>query len=439
HPHGPTLQLSVIELPSTSKAPLGDLVMNPGGPGGSGVEFLTGEASGFPAALRSSFNLVSFDPRGVGASDPVNCLDTAGIRRLIALDPAPSTSAQISSVVAATKSFVAACKAKTSPQLLKNVSSAVTVQDMDRLRAALGQSKLNYLGFSYGTYLGDLYANRYPSHVRAMVLDGAVDPALTSTQSDLQQAQGFETDLHDFYTYCATNSTCKTELPQGAQTALHQLIAELAAGKSIPAHLKAVYGGTQPVTLGVADVALAGSLYSKQTWPQLAQAIQQGLAGDGTLLAAIAYGYEGLQANGKFDNEIAANTAINCVDRPSPTSIATYRQLAATMAKAAPDFGAGEAWGTLACAYWPVASQGKVGPLHDPGSPPILVVGSTGDPATPYRWAKAVASQLDKGELLTRTGPGHTGYFSSSCVQRATDGYLTTLALPPKGTVCPSS
>ena len=430
------LELAVVELPSTGAKPVGDLVMNPGGPGGSGVQFL--EQTNFPAALRRSFNLVSFDPRGVGASDPVRCVGAAGIRQLVALDPSPTTPAEIATVTSALRSFVATCTAHTSRLLLENVGSAVTVRDMDALRAALGEAKLNYLGFSYGTYLGELYAQRYPSHVRALVLDGVVDPALSSTTSAVQQAVGFETDLSDFFAWCPTNAACAKALPAGAKSAYTQLASTLGAGGALVAQLKPEYGGTQRVTLGVFETAVAGALYSDQTWPVLAEALQQGLAGDGSILAAIAYSYEGLGTNGKYSNQLAANTAINCVDRPSPAAISTYERLAIEAAKLAPDFGASAVWGSLVCAYWPVRPQGSVAPIHAKGSPPILVVGSTGDPATPYSWATSVARQLGHAVLLTRVGPGHTAYLFSACIQRWTNRYLTTLRLPPAGTRCPT-
>lgn len=200
------------------------------------------------------------------------------------------------------------------------------------------------------------------------------------------------------------------------------------------ADLVAKYGGTQQVTLGLAETALAGSLYSDQTWPYLASAIAQGLDGNGAVLAALAYAFEGLMPNGQFANLVAAGTAISCVDRPYPRQVTAYEQLAARLGKVAPDFGAADAWSNFTCAYWPVPPQGGIGPIHAPGSPPILVIGSTGDPATPYPWAQAVARQLDHARLLTRVGPGHTGYTNSTCVQRWTDRYLKTLELPPKNT-----
>ncbi len=436
-PSGAHLRLALVELPATSAHVIGDLVMNPGGPGGSGVQFL--ESTTFPAALRSSFNLVSFDPRGIGQSDPVSCEGASGLRSLIALDPTPQTAGEVAVVARAWKTFDRSCTEHTPTALLENVGTRDTVQDLDRIRAALGAPELDYMGFSYGTYIGELYAQMFPSHVRAMVLDGVVDPALSTATMIEQQAEGFETDLGDFFAWCPGNKTCARELPQGAKAAYEELFGRFAAGDDLLVDLRAQYGGKQEVTLGVAELALVSSLYSDQTWPYLATALAQGLAGNGVLFVALAYALEGLMPDGSFANLIAAGTAINCIDRPYPPQVSAYEALAARLVKVAPDFGAADAWSNVACAYWPIPAEGKTGPVHADGSPPILLIGSTDDPATPYVWAQAMARQLAHAELLTRTGPGHTGYMYSTCVQRWTDRYLATLEMPPPGTVCASS
>ncbi|MFZ0059797.1 MAG: alpha/beta hydrolase [Acidimicrobiales bacterium] len=433
-----TIDLAVVMLPSTGEHPLGDVFTNPGGPGGSGVDFLEQNASSFPASLRARFNVVSWDPRGVDRSDPVDCVNANGVRKLTQTDPQPSTPAEIALVVKETKAFVADCVAHTSRLLLENVGTRTTIEDLDRLRADLGQAKLDYLGFSYGTYIGEQYAEKYPTHIRAMVLDGALDPALSLTAGDRQQALGFELDLHAFFHWCDANASCHKLLPSGAQVSYDKLFAFFDAGGVISADFKPLYGGVQPVTLGVAELGVISTLYSDQAWPYLGQAIEQGLHRNGDLLAELAYQYEGLQPNGTFTNEDEANVAINCVDSPSPRQLSFYERLAKQLAAVAPDFGASEAWGSLTCAYWPIPAQGTPGPIHAPGTPKILVVGSTGDPATPYAWAKAIAAQLDNAVLLTRTGTGHTGYFSSSCIRSYVDRYLETLATPAAHTVCPS-
>jgi pimeloyl-ACP methyl ester carboxylesterase len=417
---------------------LGDLVMNPGGPGASGITFLEQASSSFPSSLRAEFNLVSFDPRGVGVSDPVDCADAAQTRSLVAADPAPTTDSEIDQLVSESKAFIAECEARTTRPLLDNVGTAATIEDLDRIRAALGEAKLNYLGFSYGTYIGELYAQAYPTHVRTMVLDGPIDPALSVTASEMQQASGFELDLKDFFNWCATDKTCTGELPGGAAVDYNRFIDGLRAGHTVTAVLQQKFGGTISVGLGVAVTAVIASLYSSSTWPQLAQAIHAGIAGNGVLLAELAYSYEGLLPSGQFANILSANTAISCEDDRVPATIAAYKALAALLTKTAPNFGALEAWSTIACSYWPVRAQRVPAPVAAKGTPPILVIGSTGDPATPYAGAVAVAGQLSRGVLLTRSGPGHTGYLLSSCIRSWTDRYIESLQLPPPHTVCPT-
>ena len=434
------LSLALVRLPASGPGPArGDIVTNPGGPGGSGVDFLEQNANGFPSSLRSEFNLVSFDPRGVARSDPVSCVTATGIRQLLSLNPAPEGNTQVDQVVAATKEFDEGCAEHTSRLLLENMSTVDVAIDMDELRAALGQPKLTYLGFSYGTYLGAIYAQLFPTHVRAMVLDGALNPDLSSNELSLEQAESFELDLHDFFNWCNTNSTCESELPGGAAGSYQRLMSGLENGTTLHAELIPSFGGDQTVDYGVAVTGVLASLYSQSDWPQLGQALAQAIGGDGSDLDAIALSYAGFQPNGSLENIEESNLAVNCLDHPVPTAVSDYISLAQQFAAKAPDFGPLEAWGSISCAFWPVPPTGGPVPIHAPGAPPILVVGTTHDPATPYAWAQALASQLDKGVLLTRDGDGHTAYFSSTCVQNWADTYLTTLATPPAGTVCQSS
>ncbi|HLX78824.1 MAG TPA: alpha/beta fold hydrolase, partial [Acidimicrobiales bacterium] len=391
-----SIKLAVVMLPSTGLHPIGDLFTNPGGPGASGVQFLEQNYTGFSARLRANFNLVSWDPRGVGASTPaVNCLNAAQIRRFTQITPDPTTPKQVHDVVAETQQFIAGCENKTPHLVLANVGTRTTIEDLDTLRADLGQQKLNYLGFSYGTYIGELYAQRYPTHIRTMVLDGTIDPSLGLTGSDREQALGFEGDLRAFFSWCNTNSACHKELPSGAKNEYDELFSKFAAGRVDTATFKSLYGGTQPVTFGVAELGVISTLYAKSQWPYLGQAIAQGLTdveGNGNLLAEFAYQYAGLQSNGTFTNEQEANVAVNCLDSPSPRSLSFYETFAKQLSSVAPNFGASEAWGSLICAYWPYPAQGSPAPIHAPGTPKLLVVGSTNDPATPYVWAKTVAS-----------------------------------------------
>jgi pimeloyl-ACP methyl ester carboxylesterase len=433
-----TLRLAVIELPATrGAAHTPDLVLNPGGPGESGLQFLENDASEFPAALRSSFNLVSFDPRGVGESDPVVCTSPSGLRKWLALDPAPATPGAISTLISEVKAFDKGCARHTPKAVLANLSTAVTAHDMDRLRAALGESKLDYLGFSYGTYLGALYAEAFPDKVGNMVLDGAVDPALGTATLDREQAQAFETDLHDFFAWCPTNAGCAAQLPKGARATYREVIGHLLSGATLTADLSAPLGGVQQVNYAVTLKGVILSLSSTTYWSYLAQALSEAMSGNGTLFAELADSYVGFNPNGTASNLVSAETAISCLDRPAP-AVSSYPSLARRLAVVAPDFGAAEAWGSLACNFWPVAASGRAAPVHLRQPLPILVVGSTHDPATPYAWALALTHQLAGAELLSRTGDGHTGYFSSTCVQKWVDSYLASGVRPPAGTVCAS-
>jgi pimeloyl-ACP methyl ester carboxylesterase len=438
-PSGATIQLEVVRLRATGADPIGDLVMNPGGPGGSGVQFLEQSYSGFPTAITSRFNLVSFDPRGIGQSAPVNCLTPAQLRAFIALNPAPTTPAQVNTVVEATKSFVADCERAAPLSLLRNLSTADTARDLDRLRAALGDAKLTYLGYSYGTYLGTVYAEMFPTHVRALVLDGAFDPSLGAVPLESEQAVGFEDDLHDFLAWCGTAHQCGA-ISQAADpyAAYEQLMNRFKGGMTVPADLNAAFGGSQQVNYAVALLGVLAGLYSPSSWPDLATALSQAETGNGDYLAAFAEEYAGAQQDGTYANILSAEEAISCLDRPSPSGVATIEQLAQQLAQVSPDFGPTEAWGSLACDYWPVPPQSAPARADAAGAPPILVVGSTRDPATPYRWAESLASQLPGAVLLTRTGDGHTAYNYSSCIRSWVDRYLITLALPPAGTVCAS-
>jgi pimeloyl-ACP methyl ester carboxylesterase len=429
------IHIAAIELPSAEPDPIGDIVLNPGGPGASGIQFLEGSWTSFPLSLRDRFTLVSFDPRGIGASDPVVCEPPAGIRALLALPPAPVGTEQVDDVVAATKHFVAGCEGSLPHDALANLATSVTARDMDRLREALGQSKLTYFGYSYGTYLGAVYAQLFPTHIRAMVLDGALDPALSAVQIEQQQGDAFEVDLHDFLAWCGTSHQCGSIT---ATAAFEQLMDRFVAGHTEMAYLTQAFGGTQTVDYGVALLGVITGLYGPDSWPELGQALAQAASGNGSYLGYFADSYAGQQNDGSFANIVSANNAINCLDRPNPSGTATLAALATQFEKTAPDFGGTEAWGSLTCDYWPIAPTGAPFTVHAPGIPPLLVVGSTHDPATPYHWAQELAAQLPGAVLLTRAGDGHTAYEFSSCIRTWVDRYLTTLALPPAGTVCAS-
>ncbi len=273
--------------------------------------------------------------------------------------------------------------------------------------------------------------------------DVVVGPALSSSATGEQQAEALEGDLQDFFSWCDGNSLgalratwpCHAELPQGAKQAYYQLFARLADGYRPYSELPD--GEAQQVTLGVADEAILRLLPYPPDWTALGEALEEALAGFGGSLATAADSEIGLMTDGQFSNVAAAGNAIACEDGPFPSAVPAYEHLATQLAKLAPDF-AFWAWRGSGCAYWPVKPEIQPPAVHVTGGRTVLLVGSTGDPLTPYSWAQAVARQLGNARLLTRDGPGHTGYFYSSCIQTWTDQFFESLTLPPKGTVCRS-
>lgn len=433
HPSAGTISIAVNRLAAPGPGRrIGALVINPGGPGASGLDYARYLATVLPAAVRARFDLVGFDPRGVGASDPVRCVSSQQLDALVAAPPVPATAAERAAALASVRTFDAGCTQR-SGRLLPYVGTANVARDLDVLRAALGQRRLTYLGKSYGSYLGTVYAELFPTHVRALVLDGAIDPALSTVAMDTQQAVGFETDLGDFLGSCVQTRRCPQPSVPAATAALDGLLAAVAR-RPLPAPEAP---GGRTLTEGEAVYGVAAGLYSTQTWPTLGAALSQAEAGDGSLLLDLSDAMSGRQPNGRYSNLIEANTAVNCVDRPAPRSVSTYAAAAAAAARQSPHFGAAIVWGSLPCAFWPVPAAGTPHPVHAAGAPPILVVGTTRDPATPYPWAVALAGQLRSGVLLTRIGDGHTGYLmGNACIDAAVNAYLLTLRTPTRGTIC---
>ena len=430
-----SIDLALIRLPATNPATkIGELVTNPGGPGESGVDFVrTSAESAFSAALRAQFDIVGFDPRGVGASDPIECVDGPTMDRLDELDQDPTTTSGQNALISGAKTFDAGCEAN-SGALLPFMTTIDAAKDLEQIRIALGEPKLTYLGFSYGTFLGSTYANLYPGHVRAFVLDGAVDATLPFATSIAGQAQGFAGAFSRFLADCASRPSCafyNNGRPGPAYDALMTRITQ----SPLPA---TAMGDPRPVGEGEALTGVITALYDQTAWPILAQGLALAQTGDGSILLELADTYYERNADGTYANISSANAAVNCADSVVPTNIATYEALARQLSAQNPRFGAAAVYSSLDCAFWPFH------PSHDPvapvatGAPPILVVGTTGDPATPYAWAQKLAKELSSGVLLTRTGEGHTAYGKSACIDGLVDAYLLTLAVPAAGTVCPS-
>ncbi|MDQ1462599.1 MAG: hypothetical protein QOI08_4083 [Actinomycetota bacterium] len=429
-PTGPHLTLALARLPAAGPSK-GVLFTNPGGPGASGIDLLRGAGDVFPAEIRNSFDLVSWDPRGVGASTPVTCLDN--LDAFFAVNRDPHTAAQVAQNVDATRSFVDACK-RNSGNLLPFMSTAATVRDLDSIRAAIGAQQINYVGFSYGTFIGASYAERFPKRVRAMVLDGVVDPARSFAQSTIDQAKGFDDDLDAFLAHCRADDNCS--FAQGGDpAAAYDDLATTIAAEPIPA---TVDGEHRTLGPGEFDLGVASALYAGAPgYKTLADALAQAGRGTGDALLALSDNYTGRQNGGKYSNETAVFYATGCVDGPAPPTVAAVQRLAAQVAKVAPRLGPSSVWLALPCTFWPVPAQGNAAPIRATGAPPILVVGTTHDPATPYVWAQSLARELASGVLLTSDAASHTSYgHGDQCVDANTDRYLLELRVPAAGTRC---
>jgi pimeloyl-ACP methyl ester carboxylesterase len=413
---------------------LGSLLLNPGGPGGAGIEYAQ-DPTVVSRNVSARYDIVGFDPRGVGQSDPVRCLsdDTKAMDEFVAADPMPRTDAQVAEAVKEAKAIGAACQDK-SARILPYVGTPNAARDMDVIRGVLGDDKLHYLGKSYGTYLGAVYAGLFPGRTGRLVLDGAIDPTLTAKQMNIAQAQGFEKLIREFAADCTTHTPCP--LGNDSATAVDKLMAYL---RSLQDHPVATHDDGRTVNFALALTAVLQVMYVPQYWGDLRDALTSAMAGDGSRLLQWADLYND-RTNGAYDNQTDANIAINCLDRPDPDAQSPQQ----IQNKEIPDYKAqapllGEmlAWADLACATWPAKPQTTPAAITAPGSSPILVVGTKDDPATPYPWAQGLAKQLQNGHLLTFNGSGHTAYTRGShCIDTAVDAYLLQGTLPTPGIVC---
>jgi pimeloyl-ACP methyl ester carboxylesterase len=421
--------LALARRPANGAA-RGVLFANPGGPGGSGVELIRGAESIFSKDILKNFDLVSWDPRGTGASDPVLCEDK--LDAYYGIDKSPDTPAERDAAVAETKRFVRSCEQESGGSL-PYVSTAETVEDMDDIRAAMGVAQISYVGFSYGTLIGAMYADKYPQHVRAMVLDGPVDPSLDYGTASVQQAQGFERALNEFFAYCKRDG-CGFASQSDPATSFDRLV------KSVDAEpvFAEINGERRTLGPGEFDIGVASALYQgRNGWNNLGRALAQTATGDGSRLLALSDEYTQRAKGGTYSNSTAALSAVSCIDSAVPPTIDAVDHLAAEAAKVAPRFGEATIYLGLPCTFWPVKPSGTAAPIHAPDAPPIVVVGATNDPATPYNWAQALSSQLESATLVTVNGEAHTSYGrGNECVDRAVDDYLLDLTVPPAGTTC---
>lgn len=433
-PTGKTLRLRVEVRPADSSNPIGRLFINPGGPGGSGVEFLSVFAGQASKKVLDGYDIVGFDPRGVGDSTPLKCLSDKALDAFANVDPDPDDEAEITELRQSTTDLGNACR-ENSGELASHVSTLEAAKDIDVLRALLGQTKLDYYGASYGTQLGATYAQLFPTKVGRMVLDGAVDPSLDDEQQGLGQAEGFQRALTAYIADCVKKTSC----PLGTEpAAAEQKLSDFMQGlDQEPLKTK----GTRVVTEALGFYGIAVTLYARENWPALTAELDQAFKGDGTIMLSLADLYFGRQSDGSYnDNANESIYAVRCLDSTGSSTVAEVEASIPAYEKVSPAFGRTLAWSALGCTDWPLKTKNTQIKVSAKGAPPILVVGTTRDPATPYEWAEALAKQLDSGVLVTRKGDGHTGYHAgNACIDTIIDRFLLDDVVPKNGVTCKAS
>ncbi|QEO08693.1 alpha/beta hydrolase [Protaetiibacter larvae] len=433
-PGGDTIELALIRQPATGGAARGSLLVNPGGPGGSGVDFIRDSIDfATSARLQREFDVVGFDPRGVGASTPVSCTSTPAELDAYIYGIVPGVRGSddwIAATEATHRAFGAACLEHTGA-LLEHVDTVSAARDLDLTRAVLGDETLNYLGYSYGTYLGASYASLFPTRAGRLVLDGAIDPSTSEFEVTLTQARGFEGALTAYLSDCVDRQGCP--FAGTVDEARAEIAAELHRLDVAP--IPADDG--RRLGAGTMFSAIILPLYNQDNWSYLDELFTDTFAGSASTAFFLADVYNDRNADGSYSsNGTEAFISINCLDYPSDGDPATMRTEAAQLADEAPVFGPWMTFGGTLCPQWPFLSENVRGPISAPGSPDILVVGTTNDPATPYVWAQALASQLERGHLVTYHGEGHTAYGNNDCITDTVDDFLVDGTVPAADPMC---
>ncbi|MER6087147.1 alpha/beta hydrolase [Streptomyces bluensis] len=433
-PKAGTIDVALIRVRASGgkSQRIGSLIFNFGGPGGSGVTGLPAFADDF-AELRTRYDLVSFDPRGVGRSAAVECKNAKQLDTYLQVDMTPDDAAEERKLLDGTESFNAACE-KNSGAMLPHVRTTDAARDMDLMRQVLGDRKLYYFGISYGTELGGVYAHLFPKNVGRAVFDAVVDPTQNPEQGSLGQAKGFQLALDNYARNCVSMAEgCPVgDTPQDVKNRIAVLLKNLDA-KPIP--------GIPPrkLTQSLATDGILQALYSQELWKYLTQGLYQAYQGDGKVLMLLADSLNGRNENGEYSNLIPANVAISCADDKPRYTVKDVTAKLPEFRAASPLFGDTLAWEMLSCSDWAVPGAAYHPNVSAPGAAPILVIGNTGDPATPYEGASRMVKALGKGVgiELTYKGQGHGAYISGNkCVRNAVDAYLLQGKTPAPGTVC---
>lgn len=431
-PDAGEIELALIRRGADDAEPIGSLLVNPGGPGASGYDIIADSAFAVVGdALSATYDVIGFDPRGVGRSTAVHCFDAADMDAyLFDLPAAPRGSQEWrDELTARNQDFVAACEAG-SDGILPFVTTENAARDMDLLRGVLGDEKLHYLGYSYGTFLGATYAKLFPERVGRLVLDGAIDPSIPGLDVGATQAVGFESALRAYMADCLTDRECPFR--GTVDDAMRDLGTLLASVDQRP--LAAADG--RMLDASALMTGIVAALYAVDSWPYLTMALDGALSGDPQIAFALADFYYGRESGVYTDNSTEAFRAYNCMDYPLDATEAEKAASQAMIAEKAPTIA--PYWdGVDVCEVWPYPATGVRERIAARGAAPIVVVGTTNDPATPYVWSESLADQLASGVLVTREGEGHTGFLKGNqCVDEAVEGYLIRGTVPKDGLVC---
>jgi len=435
NPGNASLTLALKKLSAKQSAnKVGSLLINPGGPGGSGTDYVTYAEDAFGKRLMDSFDIVGFDPRGVAQSTPLDCLTDQEVDEFIAFDGTPDNDEELKASLEISINLANSCE-RIANNLIAHVGTQEAARDMDIIRELVGDEKLNFLGASYGTYLGGMYAEIFPDKVGRLVLDGAVDPSLSGEEQSFDQAVGLDTALKRFVEDCPQYDDCPlTKRGDGGVQEIREFL------DSLDAKPLKTEDPDRVLTQAMGVYAVAGFLYSDEWWSYMRQSLATAFKGDGTDLLSINDLFNERNDDGTYaTNATEAIYAINCFDEPSTSTEEQVREYAKTWIKDAPVFGDYLAWGNLSCTIWPVKDPNPINKFVAQTAAPIVVVGTKYDPATPYKWAVGLSSQLVTSVLLTYEGDGHTAYMrGSKCIDNEIENYLVDGIVPEKNIVCPA-
>lgn len=429
-PNGRSIDLKILRRPADDpSARIGSMIVNPGGPGFGAAVMVTNAKNYFESELLARFDIIGMDPRGTGGSDPaIDCIDDYD-DMFSRTDLTPADEAARQTQIDIVRTYAEGCTTRTG-DVLSHMTTAATARDIDALRSALGESTITYFGMSYGCKLGATWATLFPDTVRAAVLDGCEDPKADIAETNRQQAAGFQASVEAFLAKCASApDQCPIARDGDPTDALRRLwdIASTEGIASLP--------GRPRVNETVLSTAMIVSMYSEDTWPTFAEAIAKGLEGDGSVLTLLADAYYQRREDGTWGNELEAFSVISCMDNTTALSAEQQRDLNRELSRIAPLVYPEGIFTVQPCEYLPTRSEDPV-TITGAGAPTLLVLGNTGDPATPFASTQRMAASLASAVLLTVESNNHGGYRTNKCVNDVVHAYLTDLAAPAPGKKC---